>query len=352
MNTRRHQERETPRLGADPIIFSSRQSSAVKNTPFPTTNRRRIRTERPKTRTRRIRNEEQDLSNTDLSRKTWNAYSCSPLHRFHHAESSLRRYSRLLSAVLIANSRKNIGVGVDEQLVGTSANFKVVGGIAVLDDEPDAIKITVISNSKKIILEMYLCSVEAESLLDNDIPDQSEMAKQFRVLPLLLCKGNISPMKVVFEWMKTEFDCSFRKIKFNPISLSWMFAMWAPINTNKNTHLTWGIPYADIGIDKIDSELDGNSIELLWKHVHDSSSGIVTSQEVSSFIAGIEEHLEKHTRIVFSSLPLMQVLTPIVQVHEDGKFKIMSPDHVYTILSHMTSLAVEQLDCRIFQEFY
>ena len=65
-----------------------------------------------------------------MVKKTWLTFTCSPLHQFKSDEKSLKSYSRLLSAVFVANKHKKAGIGLDEDSA-SSAVFSVVEGLAV-----------------------------------------------------------------------------------------------------------------------------------------------------------------------------------------------------------------------------
>ncbi|CAK8696197.1 unnamed protein product [Clavelina lepadiformis] len=283
------------------------------NTPFPSTRQRTVRREQPVNRSirrRTISAKDTDRTCMDITRKTWQIYSCSPLYHFDSDKSSLKRYSRLLSATLTAHGRRGMGISTDEQETGTKAVFTVAMGLAVLSDEPDAIKLTINTNEGKSVAEFYFCSVEAEPVIKDmaEIPvkrkgRKQRLADQFTTLPLFLCKGNLTTRKHVFNWLKTEFDCNIRKIEFSCLSLTWMLAMWANISLkqkkSKSTKISWKIPVPDIGINTIETSFTAESISKLWTNVHPSGSDLISVEEVENFIGGIEDHLTQHFKIKF-----------------------------------------------------
>ncbi|XP_078491377.1 centromere protein L-like [Ciona intestinalis] len=316
-------QRESDRL--TPIV--------TKQTPFVTTNKRRIRNKLPQVVTSQRKGVQ--LETSDLLNKTWGGHSCSPLHGFHGDTTSLGCYARSLSALLVATKSKNIGVEVVDSSV-TGVTFKLVHGTNGIHD---GIKIQVLTKSGKIIFESFLLSSE-QSLNCDVIMASSKLT----ILPLLVCRGDRSTTKVVFDWLKTEFDCSLRRITFNPMTLGWLVAMWGSVGGQGSTHITWEIPMVETGIDIIESEIDGESIGVLWKHAHDDTTTEVTIDEVRGFIASIEEHLTQHTKISFNALSIQHIKTPVLQVRNDGKFKVTSGDHLFHVLTDVATLAIEHLD--------
>nr|XP_002122642.2 centromere protein L-like isoform X1 [Ciona intestinalis] len=318
--------------------FTRRESDRItpivtKQTPFVTTNNRRIRNKLPQVVTSQRKGVE--IETSELLNKTWDAHSCSPLHGFHENTASLDCYGRSLSAVLVASKSKNIGVEVVDSSV-TSVTFKLVHGIYGIHN---GLKFQVLTKSGKIIFESFLFSSE-QSLSSDVIMASSKLT----MLPLLVCRGDRSTTKVVFDWLKTEFDCSLRKITFNPLSLGWLVAMWGSVKGQGSTHITWEIPMVETGIDIIESEIDGESVALLWKHAHEDSTMEVTIDEVRGFVASIEEHLTQHTKILFNALTMQQIKTPVIQVRNDGKFKVTSGDHLFHVMADVATLALEHLD--------
>jgi len=77
-------------------------------------------------------------------------------------------------------------------------------------DEPDAVKLIVYTREKKLVFEVYLCSVEADSWIENIykhaqivFPGMREaVGDSFTVLPVILCKGNITTRNIFFEWLQ------------------------------------------------------------------------------------------------------------------------------------------------------
>ena len=79
-------------------------------------------------------------------------------------------------------------------------------------DEPTAVKLVVYSREKKLLAEMYLCSVEADPLLhyvcdavnENYAGSMEALSEKFTVFPLLLCRGTVFPRNVFFDWLKVR----------------------------------------------------------------------------------------------------------------------------------------------------
>ena len=82
-------------------------------------------------------------------------------------------------------------------------------------DEPNAIKLSVYTIGKKKICEVYFCSVNADSLIDNVYEHagvvfpgmQQTVIEQFTAYPLILCRGNVGPRKLLFEWLQVLLSC-------------------------------------------------------------------------------------------------------------------------------------------------
>ena len=69
---------------------------------------------------------------------------------------------------------------------------------------------SVYTKEKKLVLEVYLCSVEADPLLENVYEDarllfpgmKETVYDSFTVFPLVLCKGNVAARKIFFDWLQ------------------------------------------------------------------------------------------------------------------------------------------------------
>ena len=68
---------------------------------------------------------------SDLCKKTWSVYRCTPLHQFKQDRNSLKHYSRLLSASFVANKHKKMGIGLDEEEAPSTGVFSTADGLAL-----------------------------------------------------------------------------------------------------------------------------------------------------------------------------------------------------------------------------
>nr|CAB3229791.1 centromere protein L-like [Phallusia mammillata] len=337
-------------------VFGSAKRSVMmsKMTPFTTVRRRHVMTaQRVARRKSQIKQQPEKVDTTlnDIVNKTWHVFCCSPLHKFNSNPKSLQQLSRLLSSVLAVETSRVGGIATSEE-IGTKAIFSIAQGIAITEDDQPAIKITVNTKDRNNVAEMLLCSLASGDLIgDASNNSCTDLKEKFTVLPLILYKGNQSTKNVMFNWLKTEFDCIITKVTFNSLSLAWMLGMWSCMTDSeeacKPISITWKIPIQHTGLDCIESKFEPSSIETLWNACHKGSDDIVLVEEVQSLINGLQEHLLRHFCIKFQALPLQQVCFTIANIHADGKIKILSPEHVHTVLCHMNNLALELLDWRV-----
>nr|XP_039271354.1 centromere protein L-like [Styela clava] len=288
--------------------------------------------------------------------KTWICHSCSPLYNFRTDESSLRHYSQHLSAYLTSEIQKQDCFLSSEFSGGLTAQFSVVQGFAIQQDEPDAIKLHISYDEKKNPIEVYFLSVDVNPLeFSNPTAENIRtirlLKSGFYFLPIMIYNGYIQkPCSAVISWFEDNFDCVIRPVKFNPIDLSWMMSMWTsfkyiPSSKRKSflTEFIWKIPVDNIGLDTIKFQIAPSSTTEIWESMKISENDEMTVEYVEKFMSAITSHLKGMSGIKFDSLILEEISTPFIRVQSSGKIKIGSAAHILTVLAHLCCLSSERI---------
>ena len=278
--------------------------------------------------------------------KTWRVYCLSPFFNFEYEERAFKKYGRLLSAHLEAESQREmfVEVGVSNQTL--RANFTVVKGITLSESDFDSVEITIKTTTagrSKItdspILVALFCSVGRK---DNENADPI-LKTNFTSLPVCLVKGPAVLARSLVAWFETQFDCRMTFMAFSPAELGWFAALWAsvvPPGHSKPVELCYSLPSSVKGLSRITVDIEPKDARHLWRCVHNSDSDIFTEPEAQVFLKAIEVHFYHHFKIDLSAIPLTRVGTSVAFVGSEGRLKILHPDYVQHVLQQVMQTAV------------
>nr|XP_022345678.1 centromere protein L-like [Crassostrea virginica] len=275
--------------------------------------------------------------------KTWRVYKLSPLYKFSTAPKDLKRYGQLLSSCVEAANQK---ITIVESNASGKAFFCVQKELQNSKDDPAAIQILIkgrkaTANTDSILLTATLCGVEMEDNLLNP-----EVKEHFTYYPILLVKSTVALTDVLITWLQRHFDCKISPLIFPPVHLAWMIAMWSgglanSKRKNKPVELVYQVPSECEGIKKITYSIEADDCLRVWNSIHDSREDIFTEEEMTTFIASMEEHFYSLFRIKLNAMQLSCVGTALCYIGREGLLKIYSAEHVICILRHLTELSVE-----------
>ncbi|XP_070575593.1 centromere protein L-like [Ptychodera flava] len=289
----------------------------------------------------------------ELVGKTWRVYRVTPLYKFSHLQPDLKKYSRQLSMYLEVENKKGLAVDTQSEL-GDKAVFQTMGGVSFSDDDAEAIEITVRakppngSKEGKVIFTGILCSVEIDT-------DFIAKQKSFVHLPVLLVKGTVAVTRHVISWLQTQFDCCINNMRFPPMELAWMAAMWSGLTgddennsvmTMMKAHpleLLYTLPEEVKGLNTISMTIAAKDVKMIWDSIHDGSSDDFTIEEMSAFIQGLESHFYFHFKIKLAALMLSRIGCNAAFVGTEGRLKILADVYIHQVLRYLTQLVVETL---------
>ncbi|XP_041375663.1 centromere protein L-like [Gigantopelta aegis] len=283
-----------------------------------------------------------DHSEDIIVNKTWKLYRLSPLYKFSHKASDLRRYGTCLASFIAIERAKGFDFESDKV---DKAIFNMNKGIKVSSVDPEAIQIVISGKSKPesesstVLLTAVLCGVDME---ENPINENSD---NFTFYPIMLMKSAVKLSQFFITWMERQFDCRITPFKLSPHQLSWMVAMWSGLasdSTNKPIKLVYSVPPEVEGLKQITYSIDPHDCKELWESIHDKSKTMFTEEEVSKFMSSIETHFFNCFFIRISAMPLTSTGTPVAYCDGSGKIKIFSHKHVTAVLRYLTELSLEQ----------
>ncbi|NXG25346.1 CENPL protein, partial [Grallaria varia] len=277
-----------------------------------------------------------------LLRKGWALYSVSPLYRF--SRGRLREYARVLSAGLAAERHRGLAVQVGGD-TDTRVALSSLPHLRGSERDPPALLVQLSLRSRaspknsedKVIWSGCFCSMHGDDLSEN-------MPEDFTCLPLFLANGAETYTSIVGSWFQKTFDCSFRRLAINPLSLSWMVAMWAGCNVDKTAsavELVFSVPRLSQPLD-ISYAIHPEDAKALWDTVQ-KTPGEITQEEVDVFMNCLYSHFHRHFKIHLSAAKLVKVSTAIAQAHCDGIVKILHSQYLSGVLMLLTELAISQI---------
>ncbi|XP_037001436.2 centromere protein L isoform X1 [Artibeus jamaicensis] len=278
-----------------------------------------------------------------LLHRQWTLYSSTPLYKFSY--TSLKEYSKLLSAYIAAEKQKGLAVEVGADL-NLRVSFSTLQGVKGTHRDPDTVLVQILSKSQlpsesregKVLWTGWLCCVFGDSLLET-VPED------FTCLPLFLTSGAEANTALVGTWFQKTFDCCFSPLAINAFNLSWMAAMWTACQVDRcvaPTEFLWSVPCSPQSLD-ISYAIHPEDAKALWDGVH-KASGEVTQEEVDLFMDCLCSHFHRHFKIHLSATRLVRVSTSVASAHTDGKIKILCHKYLIGVLAYLTELAIFQIE--------
>ncbi|XP_077982950.1 centromere protein L-like [Glandiceps talaboti] len=285
----------------------------------------------------------------ELVGKTWRVYSMTPLHCFSYDKSYLKKYSRQLSAYLEAESHNGIAVDMQGDF-GEKATFHLMHGVALTEDDAEAVEIIVKSKPQNGNREGRVVFTGVLSSVESDVGKTSKA--NFVFLPVLLVKGTVAVTRQVISWLKVQFDCQINVMHFPPMELAWMVSMWTGLtNYGDGSEMTivrspplelmYTVPEEVKGLNTITMTIKAKDAKIIWHSVHDQESDDFTEEEMESFIQGLEAHFFAHFKINLAAMTLCRIGCPAAFIGIEGRVKILSDKHVHQVLRHFTKLVTE-----------
>lgn len=271
-----------------------------------------------------------------LVNKTWHIHKVSPLHLFSFEPSSLKSYSKLLSAHLEAVT-SNTAVDVEDNV----GNVKIQA-----NKNKDLLEIIFSKKQKngngpgKILLTAILFSAK------NDL-DADDLHQSFTLLPLMLIKGSSRLIGHLINWWQITFDSCITPFLMSPLQLIWLTTMFAGITTgprSKPVEFVYKVPEEVKGLTTITYSINAHDCQRVWQSICDNKNqeDVCTPEQVVSFISAWDEHFYHHFGVHLQAMQLLTVGTSVLYVSNDGRVKIFSQEHTHQVLVYLAEEALKQ----------
>ncbi|XP_065827186.1 centromere protein L-like [Oscarella lobularis] len=297
----------------------------------------------------RKRNQLDDEILKRVTSKTWRTYRISYLSNFASSDSSMRRYSRSLTAFLKGAMTKGPSVVEEEtthedfsQQDIAKAVVSILPEMKAFEDDNAGLSIMVFGwdagNKEKVLLEAILCGcgVFGEDLTDG-----------FTGLPLLLISGSILLGNHLVDWLKSLFDCFATRLELVSSQMNFLVSKWArPLEDASHHHKQVTLSYRWLGQaaeNKLDFtvKLDQESINTMYIHndISLDPSSEMTLEESKRFSDVLGDCIFRSFRLRLEALSLVTIATPVAKIKADGQVTIFAKNKTLEVIECLTKMA-------------
>jgi len=214
---------------------------------------------------------------------------------------------------------------------------ETVKGLRGTREDEDCLKIL----TKK---ETNICSVFFTAVHSQECNIKSKHG----LLPLAMANGTEEMIQNIFVIIERMFDCVINPLRFEPIDLQWMTALWAEQTVgDEKKDATFKLRYNLSGfkspaIQNIDVKFDGEQIRTIWRKIKGNTDTELTMDEMEEFHNVLYKYLYETYGINFEKCTLTNICLPSLSAASTGYIKVHRVDKIKTVLGFLTSLSQEK----------
>lgn len=281
---------------------------------------------------------------------TWNIYGVSVLFGFRHNDKTvLKLYGKCL--------REEVAANLPQENVTYNANVSVTKNVLM----PDFMCIPAIK------VDVYAKKIDQEDSIEKSIyrgilfswkTNSNSNSSNSIKLPLLLCRGTRSCMKVVHSTLSRMFDCLIIKLPIEEDDLIWLLPIIIiPMSKeeypseNEEVRLEYtvpGLPVTDtITITLYSSDLV-EILNVIIKNPHNETSAInLTLEHVKKFRKCLRAHILKVAGLQLGLCTLHRINVSVGALM-NNKMKISNPETMKRVLLYITEKASKMFHTILF----